>query len=106
MYYRKLWKWISNKLWGDAIIIKSWGNFYGAAMVRHFEMMDVLVQLEIWHLQRSRDKLKFTSFVKKWIVDMQTVFINKSNAKDKVIALSGVESFSFKILEGTQGVEL
>ena len=47
--------WISYKLWRkslptpDAIIprIGASRTFYGAAMVRHFEMMDVLVQLEI-----------------------------------------------------------
>lgn len=91
----------------DAIIprIGASRTFYGTAMVRHFEMMDVFSTSGNLAIARSRDKLRSLQVLSKNDVDMpKTVFAsNKSSAKD-VIALSGGAPLVLKILEGTQGV--
>ncbi len=91
----------------DAIIprIGASRTFYGTAMVRHFEMMDVFSVTGSLAIKRSRDKLRSLQILSKNGVDMpKTVFAsNKSSAKD-VIALSGGAPLVLKILEGTQGV--
>lgn len=91
----------------DAIIprIGASRTFYGAAMVRHFEMMDVFCVTGSLAIKRSRDKLRSLQILSKNGVDMpKTVFAsNKSSAKD-VIELSGGAPLVLKILEGTQGV--
>ncbi len=91
----------------DAIIprIGASRTFYGAAMVRHFEMMDVFSTSGSLAIKRSRDKLRSLQILSKHDVDMpKTVFAsNKSNAKD-IIKLSGGTPLVLKILEGTQGV--
>lgn len=91
----------------DAIIprIGASRTFYGTAMVRHFEMMDVFSVTGSLAIKRSRDKLRSLQILSKNGVDMpKTVFAsNKSSAKD-VIALSGGTPLVLKILEGTQGV--
>lgn len=91
----------------DAIIprIGASKTFYGTAMVRHFEMMDVFSTSGNLAIARSRDKLRSLQILSKHGIDMpKTVFAsNKSSAKD-VIALSGGAPLVLKILEGTQGV--
>ncbi|MDD2508350.1 MAG: 30S ribosomal protein S6--L-glutamate ligase [Aliarcobacter skirrowii] len=91
----------------DAIIprIGASRTFFGAAIVRHFEMQDVFSTTGNLALTRSRDKLRSLQVLSKNGVDLpRTVFAsNKSNAKD-VIALSGGTPLVLKILEGTQGV--
>ncbi|QFR48408.1 30S ribosomal protein S6--L-glutamate ligase [Sulfurimonas lithotrophica] len=91
----------------DAIIprIGASRTFYGTAMVRHFEMMDVFSTSGNLAIKRSRDKLRSLQVLSKFGVDMpKTIFAsNKSSAKD-VIALSGGTPLVLKILEGTQGV--
>ena len=91
----------------DAIIprIGASRTFFGAAMVRHFEMQNVFSTTGNLALTRSRDKLRSLQVLSKNGVDLpRTVFAsNKSNAKD-VIALSGGTPLILKILEGTQGV--
>ena len=91
----------------DAIIprIGASRTFYGTAMVRHFEMMDVFSVTGSLAIKRSRDKLRSLQILSKNGVDMpKTIFAsNKSSAKD-VIALSGGAPLVLKILEGTQGV--
>ena len=91
----------------DAIIprVGASRTFYGAAMVRHFEMLDVFSTTGNLALTRSRDKLRSLQVLSKNDVDMpRTVFAsNKSSAKD-VIELSGGAPLVLKILEGTQGV--
>ena len=91
----------------DAVIprIGASRTFYGTAMVRHFEMMDVFSTSGNLAIARSRDKLRSLQILSKHNVDMpKTVFAsNKSSAKD-VIALSGGAPLVLKILEGTQGV--
>jgi len=91
----------------DAIIprIGASRTFYGTAIVRHFEVMDVFTTSGSLAINRSRDKLRSLQVLSKRGVDMpKTVFAsNKSSAKD-VIALSGGAPLVLKILEGTQGV--
>jgi ribosomal protein S6--L-glutamate ligase len=91
----------------DAIIprIGASRTFYGTAMVRHFEMMDVYTISGSLAISRSRDKLRSLQILSKHGVDMpKTIFAsNRSSAKD-VIALSGGAPLVLKILEGTQGV--
>lgn len=91
----------------DAIIprIGASRTFYGTAMVRHFEVMDVFSTSGSLAINRSRDKLRSLQVLSKKGVDMpKTVFAsNKSSAKD-VIELSGGAPLVLKILEGTQGV--
>jgi len=91
----------------DAIIprIGASRTFYGTAMVRHFEMMDVFSVTGSLAISRSRDKLRSLQILSTYEVDMpKTVFAsNKSDAKD-IINLSGGTPLVLKILEGTQGV--
>jgi ribosomal protein S6--L-glutamate ligase len=91
----------------DAIIprIGASRTFYGTAMVRHFEVMNVFSVAGNLAIARSRDKLRSLQILSKYSVDMpRTVFAsNKASAKD-VIKLSGGTPLVLKILEGTQGV--
>lgn len=91
----------------DAIIprIGASRTFYGTAMVRHFEMMEVFTVTGSLAIQRSRDKLRSLQIFSRHDIDMpKTIFAsNKSSAKD-VIALSGGAPLVLKIIEGTQGV--
>lgn len=91
----------------DAIIprIGASRTFFGTAMVRHFEMMNVFSVNGSLAISRSRDKLRSMQILSKNNVDLpKTVFAsNKSNVKD-VIKLIGGTPLVIKILEGTQGV--
>jgi ribosomal protein S6--L-glutamate ligase len=90
----------------DAIIprIGASRTFYGTAMVRHFEMMDVFSTTGNLAIARSRDKLRSLQVLSRKDVDMpKTVFAsNKSNAKD-IVELIGGAPLVLKVLEGTQG---
>lgn len=90
----------------DAIIprIGASRTFFGTAMVRHFEMMDVFTTSGSLAIKRSRDKLRSLQILSRRSIDMpKTVFAsNFSNAKD-VINLSGGAPLVLKVLEGTQG---
>ncbi len=91
----------------DAIIprIGASRTFFGTAMVRHLEGMDVFTVAGSLAIARSRDKLRSLQILSQHHVDMpKTVFAsNKSDAKD-IIKLSGGTPLVLKILEGTQGV--
>ena len=91
----------------DAIIprIGASRTFYGAAMVRHFEMLEVFSTTGNLAIKKRKNKLRSLQLLSRNDVDMpRTVFAsNKSSAKD-VIELSGGAPLVLKILEGTQGV--
>lgn len=91
----------------DAIIprIGASRTFFGAAMVRHFEMLDVFCANGSLAISRSRDKLRALQILSKRGVDMpKTIFAsNQSDPKD-IIKLVGGTPLVIKILEGTQGV--
>ncbi len=91
----------------DAIIprIGASRTFYGTAMVRHFEMMDVFSTSGNLAIARSRDKLRSLQVLSKNGVDMpKTVFASNMSSSKDVIELSGGAPLVLKILEGTQGV--
>lgn len=91
----------------DAVIprIGASRTFYGAAIVRHFEVMDVFTTSGSLAITRSRDKLRSHQILSRRGVDMpKTIFAsNKSSVKD-VLALTGGAPLILKILEGTQGM--
>lgn len=91
----------------DAIIprIGASKTSFGAAMVRHFEIMGAFSVAGNLAITRSRDKLRSLQVLSKQGVDMpKTVFAsNKACAKD-VVELIGGTPLVLKILEGTQGV--
>jgi ribosomal protein S6--L-glutamate ligase len=91
----------------DAIIprIGASRTFYGTAMVRHFEMMEVFSTAGSLAIARSRDKLRSLQILSKRGVDMpKTIFASNESSTKDVIALSGGPPLVLKILEGTQGI--
>ena len=91
----------------DAIIprIGASVTYYGCAVVRQFEMMNVFSTVSSDAIIRSRDKLRSFQHLSKAGVDMpKTVFANYSRDIDKVIAQVGGIPVVIKLLEGTQGI--
>ena len=91
----------------DAIIprIGASVTFYGCAVVRQFEMMNVFSSVSSDAIIRSRDKLISFQHLSKAGVDMpKTVFTNYSRDVEKVIAQVGGTPVVIKLLEGTQGI--
>ncbi|MFC5047918.1 30S ribosomal protein S6--L-glutamate ligase [Aquimarina hainanensis] len=91
----------------DAIIprIGSSITYYGTAVVRQFEMMNVFTTVESQALIRSRDKLRSLQILSKAGLGLpKTVFTNYSRDIDGVIAHVGGAPLIIKLLEGTQGL--
>ena len=91
----------------DAIIprIGASVTYYGCAVVRQFEMMNVFSTVSSDAIIRSRDKLRSFQHLSKAGIDMpKTVFTNYSRDVDKVIAQVGGIPVVIKLLEGTQGI--
>jgi ribosomal protein S6--L-glutamate ligase len=91
----------------DAIIprIGSSVTFYGSAVVRQFEMMNVFTAVESQALVRSRDKLRSLQILAQSGVGMpKTVFTNYSKEVGEIIDTVGGPPLIVKLLEGTQGV--
>ncbi|MGQ1785050.1 MULTISPECIES: 30S ribosomal protein S6--L-glutamate ligase [unclassified Saccharicrinis] len=91
----------------DAIIprIGASVTFYGAAVVRQFEMMKVFSTLDSLALTRSRDKLRSLQILSREGVRMpKTAFTNFSKEDDKILTHIGEAPVVIKLLEGTQGV--
>lgn len=79
-------------------------TFYGAAVVRQFEMMNVPTVVESQALVRSRDKLRSLQILARSNVGMpKTVFTNYSKEVAKIIDSVGGAPLIVKLLEGTQG---
>jgi ribosomal protein S6--L-glutamate ligase len=90
----------------DAVIprIGASVTFYGAAVVRQFEMMGVPTAVESQALVRSRDKLRSLQILARSNVGMpKTVFTNYSKEVKKIIDSVGGAPLIVKLLEGTQG---
>lgn len=90
----------------DAVIprIGASVTFYGAAVVRQFEMMNVPTVVESQALVRSRDKLRSLQILARSNVGMpKTVFTNYSKEVAKIIDSVGGAPLIVKLLEGTQG---
>ncbi|MDO5978605.1 30S ribosomal protein S6--L-glutamate ligase [Flavivirga spongiicola] len=91
----------------DAIIprIGASATFFGCAVVRQFEMMNVFTSVTSDAIIRSRDKLRsFQRLSKAGIGMPKTVFTNYSRDVEKVIDHVGGTPVIIKLLEGTQGL--
>ena len=91
----------------DAIIprIGASVTFYGAAVVRQFEMMKVFTAVESQALMRSRDKLRSLQILSRAGLGMpKTIFMDYSRDNEGVIEAVGGAPVVIKLLEGTQGL--
>ncbi len=91
----------------DAVIprIGSSTTFYGTAVVRQFEMMNVFTTLTSQALIQSRDKLRSLQILSKAGLGLpKTVFTNYSKDVSEVISHVGGAPLIIKLLEGTQGL--
>ena len=91
----------------DAIIprIGASISFYGAAVVRQFEVMGVYSVNESVAITRSRDKLRASQLLsRKGIGLPKTGFANAPGDTDDLLDLVGGAPVVIKLLEGTQGV--
>ena len=91
----------------DAIIprIGASVTFYGCAVVRQFEMMNVFSAVESVSITRSRDKLRSLQVLSRSGVRMpKTAFTNSSKGDNKVLKHIGQAPVVIKLLEGTQGL--
>jgi len=91
----------------DAVIprIGASVTFYGAAVVRQFEMMKVFTAVESQALIRSRDKLRSLQILSRAGIGLpKTIFMDYSRETDGVIEAVGGAPVIIKLLEGTQGL--
>lgn len=91
----------------DAVIprIGASVTFYGAAVVRQFEMMKVFSAVESQALMRSRDKLRSLQILSRAGLGLpKTVFTNYAKDTDATINSVGGAPVVIKLLEGTQGL--
>jgi ribosomal protein S6--L-glutamate ligase len=91
----------------DAVIprIGASVTFYGAAVVRQFEMMKVFTAVESQALIRSRDKLRSLQILSRAGLGMpKTIFMDYSRDTEGVIEAVGGAPVVIKVLEGTQGL--
>jgi len=91
----------------DAIIprIGASVSFYGAAVVRQFEMMGVYSVNESVAITRSRDKLRASQLLSRKGIGLPvTGFANSPGDTDDLLELVGGAPVVIKLLEGTQGV--
>ena len=80
-------------------------TYYGCAVVRQFEMMNVSSTVSSNAILQSRDKLRSFQHLSKAGVDMpKTVFTNYSRDIENVIDRVGGTPVVIKLLEGTQGI--
>lgn len=90
----------------DAVIPRIGASitFYGAAVLRQFEMSGTLVLNSSAGLLKSRDKLKSLQHMSKYDIGMPfTCFAHSTQATEDVINSVGGAPLVIKILEGTQG---
>jgi ribosomal protein S6--L-glutamate ligase len=91
----------------DAIIPRVGASvtFFGTAVVRQFEMMNVFSTLNSQSLVRSRDKLSSLQILSRAGVGMpKTAFSDYNTEVDHLIETVGGAPMVLKILEGTQGL--
>ena len=91
----------------DAIIprIGASVTFYGTAVVRQFEMMNVFSAVQSLAITRSRDKLRSLQILSRSGIGMpRTAFTNYSKEENKVLKHIGQAPVVIKLLEGTQGL--
>ncbi|MCB9198163.1 MAG: 30S ribosomal protein S6--L-glutamate ligase [Flavobacteriales bacterium] len=91
----------------DAIIprIGASHTFYGSAVVRQFQMLNVFSAVDSDALLRSRDKFKCLQLLNLHGVDMPiTAFSNSNRDADNLIKAVNGAPLVIKLLEGTQGL--
>lgn len=91
----------------DAVIprIGASVTFYGAAVLRQFEMMGVLPLNESVAITRSRDKLRSLQLLSRKGIGLPlTGFANKPDDIKDLIKMVGGAPLVIKLLEGTQGI--
>lgn len=91
----------------DAIIPRVGASvtFYGAAVVRQFEMMKVFTAVESQALIRSRDKLRSLQILSRAGLGLpKTIFMDYSKDTEGVVEAVGGAPVVIKLLEGTQGL--
>jgi len=80
-------------------------TFYGAAVLRQFEMMGVYPLNESVAITRSRDKLRSLQLLSRKGIGLPvTGFANKPDDIKDVIKMVGGAPLVVKLLEGTQGI--
>jgi len=80
-------------------------TFYGTAVVRQFEMMNVYSVNESVAISRSRDKLRSLQLLaRKGIGLPVTGFAHSTKYTNDLIELAGGAPLVIKLLEGTQGI--
>jgi ribosomal protein S6--L-glutamate ligase len=91
----------------DAVIprIGASVTFYGTAVLRQFEMMNVFPLNESVAISRSRDKLRSMQLLSRKGIGMPlTGFANKPDDVQDLIKMVGGAPLVIKLLEGTQGI--
>ncbi|MEY4351220.1 MAG: hypothetical protein RL078_1287 [Bacteroidota bacterium] len=91
----------------DAVIprIGASVTFYGTAVVRQFEMMNVFTAVGSRGIIHSRDKLRCLQVLSKEGIGLpKTVFTNYSKDVKHVVKSAGGAPVVLKLLEGTQGL--
>jgi ribosomal protein S6--L-glutamate ligase len=91
----------------DAVIprIGASVTFYGTAIVRQFEMMQVFTTTRSQSLVKSRDKLRCLQILSKAGIGVpKTAFASQPKDIDNLITLVGGAPVVIKLLEGTQGI--
>ncbi len=95
------------ELLADAVIprIAPRHTFYGNAVVRQFEMMNVFSLNDSVAIARSRDKLRSLQILAKRGIGLPvTGFAHHTDATGELIKMCGGTPLVIKLLEGTQGV--
>lgn len=91
---------------GDAIIprIGASVTFYGAAVLRQFEMIGVYPLNESVAIARSRDKLRSMQLLSRKGIGLPvTGFAHSPDDTDDLLKLVGGDAYVIKLTEGTQG---
>lgn len=91
----------------DAIIprIGASVTFFGTAVLRQFEMMDVYPLNESVGIARSRDKLRSMQLLSREGVGLPvTVFAHRTSDASELLEIAGGAPVVIKLLEGTQGI--
>jgi len=91
----------------DAVIprIGASVTFYGTAVLRQFEMMNVFTAVNSRGIIHSRDKLRCLQVLSKEGIGLpKTVFTNYSKDVKHVVDSAGGAPVVLKLLEGTQGL--
>ena len=84
-------------------IAATW-TFYGAAVVRQFELMGSLSANSSASISRSRDKLRALQLIGNSGVEMPiTGYVHLSRDIESVLRTVGTPPYVIKLLEGTQG---